>query len=114
MTSAVRIEDPASIVAASICWLARWAESGHNAAHPGPCGWCDYPQAVLLAAMESFDHGGWPARQFRGLAPSARARLVAEAQELEPADPDVSDGARVEPMAAIAAAPADEETVPWL
>lgn len=145
-TSAVRIDAAASIVAASLCWLHRWSGIGADLVrptHPSRCGWCDFPPAELLAAIEGFDHEGWNAKQFRGLPPSIRERLVREAQELEPMpavapapaddrgegvgrDSGAPDKDRmaatktpervqtIEPMAAVTPTPVDEEAVPWL
>jgi hypothetical protein len=104
MTTAVRIESAAAIVAASICWLTRWSEKGHTSTHPARCGWCDFPPAELLASIEGFDrfdHGAWLAKEFRGLPPSIRERLVREAQELEPA--------AAQPMPKVEPTPADED-----
>ena len=105
MTTSVRIDDAPSIVAASICYLTRWAESSHSPTHPTRCGWCDFPPAELLAAISGFDFEGWAAREFRGLPAFMQERLVREAQELEP---------EPEPMPATPAVPVDEEAVPWL
>lgn len=51
------IEDAASAVAASKCWLHRSAPIKVNAerlSHPGECGWCAYPAEVLVKAVSEF------------------------------------------------------------
>lgn len=78
------IRDAASAVAASICWLARWANSSpvkRLAAerHPASCGWCDWDRKDLMAMIEDFnqaDIDGTVSLPFRRLSPNAQRSLV--------------------------------------
>lgn len=66
----IRIADVPSAIAASKCWLhrnspLRLTENGlapasgqrpraQRMTHPSECGWCAYPDSVLIAAVEEF------------------------------------------------------------
>ena len=84
--------DPASMVAASICWLARQKGLPEVAElrravvqrHPVACAWCDWETADLLRMVED-SWGNTPdaIARFRRLAPIEQRRLVDAAQEPE-------------------------------
>lgn len=59
-------EDPATMQAIGRCALSRVrsilpgpASLAHDAVHPARCGWCDYPQELLLGAL---DWAAWRSR----------------------------------------------------
>jgi hypothetical protein len=110
-----RIDDPASAVAASLCLLARRLdERGITPRHPRPCDWCVWPIAVLVEMVEAFNAAaGYDPR--RGTYANDRhdVRVFGSAPRADQVA-QVTAAQGLEPMDIAAAAPVDEEDLPWL
>jgi hypothetical protein len=84
----IQITDPASLVAAAICELAR--QDGLPPSHPlretiiqrheRPCGWCIYPRAELAKAVAG---ARIDTRRFERLPQTEQKRQVIEAQAFD-------------------------------
>lgn len=94
------IREAAAAVAASRCLAARIRDPGRwlTAAHPSRCGWCDYPQPLLVEMVDEFHRwSGWSERRrtydrhelrvWADLSARAQGDQVTAAQELEDEPP---------------------------